>query len=173
MPNHNTKTSNIDYVTCPQESILRSLDTSIRGLSEDEAAKRLEQFGFNEPAKKKKRTVVLQIFSKFLNPLVVVLLIIAGFSLFFGEKISALLVILMALISVFLSFIQEYRAANEAERLSEMVRATATVFRNGRPREVKIREIVPGDVVDLFAGDMVPADLRIVPVKTSLLIRPH
>jgi Mg2+-importing ATPase len=141
------------------------LDTSIRGLSEDEAAKRLEQFGFNEPAKKKKRTVVLQIFSKFLNPLVVVLLIIAGFSLFFGEKISAILVILMALISVFLSFIQEYRAANEAERLSEMVRATATVFRNGRPREVKIREIVPGDVVDLFAGDMVPADLRIVSCK--------
>jgi Mg2+-importing ATPase len=165
MPNNNTKTSNIDYVTCPQESILRSLDTSIRGLSEDEAAKRLEQFGFNEPAKKKKRTVVLQIFSKFLNPLVVVLLIIAGFSLFFGEKISAILVILMALISVFLSFIQEYRAANEAERLSEMVRATATVFRNGRPREVKIREIVPGDVVDLFAGDMVPADLRIVSCK--------
>jgi Mg2+-importing ATPase len=141
------------------------LNSSLKGLSDEEAKKRLEKYGYNEPARKKKRTVIFQIFSKFLNPLVVVLLIIAGFSLFFGEKISALLVILMALISVFLSFIQEYRAGKEAERLSEMVRATATVIRNGKPREVKIREIVPGDIIDLFAGDMVPADLRIVSCK--------
>jgi Mg2+-importing ATPase len=94
-----------------------------------------------------------------------VLLIIAGFSLFFGEKISAVLVILMAAMSVFLSFIQEYRAGKEAEKLSEMVRATATVYRNGKAKEVKIREIVPGDIVDLFAGDMIPADLRIISCK--------
>jgi ATPase, P-type (transporting), HAD superfamily, subfamily IC len=71
----------------------------------------------------------------------------------------------MAIMSVFLSFIQEYRAGKEAEKLSEMVRATATVYRNGKPREVKIREIVPGDIVDLFAGDMIPADLRIISCK--------
>jgi Mg2+-importing ATPase len=64
-----------------------------------------------------------------------------------------------------LSFIQEYRAGKEAEQLSEMVRATATVIRNGKAREVKIREIVPGDIIDLFAGDMVPADLRIISCK--------
>jgi Mg2+-importing ATPase len=165
MPNSNKKTPDIDFVTCTQESLLQFFDTSLKGLSEKEVIKRLEEYGYNEPAKKKKRTVIFQIFSKFLNPLVVVLLIIAGFSLFFGEKISAILVILMAFISVFLSFIQEYRAGREAERLSEMVRATATVIRNGKPREVKIREIVPGDIIDLFAGDMVPADLRIISCK--------
>ena len=165
MPNSNKKTPDIDFVTCTQESLLQFFDTSLKGLSDKEVIKRLEEYGYNEPAKKKKRTVIFQIFSKFLNPLVVVLLIIAGFSLFFGEKISAILVILMAFISVFLSFIQEYRAGKEAERLSEMVRATATVIRNGKPREVKIREIVPGDIIDLFAGDMVPADLRIISCK--------
>jgi P-type Mg2+ transporter len=165
MLNNSKKTSDIDFVSCSQESVLQLFDTSLKGLSEKEAIKRLEEYGYNEPAKKKKRTVIFQIFSKFLNPLVVVLLIIAGFSLFFGEKISAILVILMALISVFLSFIQEYRAGKEAERLSEMVRATATVIRNGKAREVKIREIVPGDIIDLFAGDMVPADLRIISCK--------
>jgi len=165
MPNNNTKMPDIDYITCSKESLLGSLNTSVKGLSDEEAKKRLEEYGYNEPARKKRRTVIFQIFSKFLNPLVLVLLIIAGFSLFFGEKISALLVMLMALISVFLSFIQEYRAGKEAERLSEMVRATATVIRNGKPREVKIREIVPGDIIDLFAGDMVPADLRIVSCK--------
>jgi Mg2+-importing ATPase len=102
---------------------------------------------------------------KFTNPLVIVLLIIAAFSLYFQQPFNALLVVLMAIISVFLSFFQEYRAGKEAEKLSEMVRATATVIRNGKSREVKIREIVPGDIVDLFAGDMIPADLRIISCK--------
>ncbi len=154
-----------DYLSCPPELVLDKLQTSKKGLGEEEANRRLEDYGYNEPARKKKRTILAQIFSKFINPLVVVLLIIAVFSLFFGEKISALLVILMALLSVIISFIQEHRAGREAEKLSEMVRATATVYRNGRPKEIKIKEIVPGDIVDLFAGDMIPADLRIISCK--------
>jgi Mg2+-importing ATPase len=154
-----------DYIGCPQEVLLNKLKTSLKGLSEEEAGRRLEEYGFNEPARKKKRTILFQVLSKFLNPLVIVLLIIAGFSIFFGEKIGAILVVIMALISVFLSFIQEYRSGREAERLTEMVRTTATVYRNGKPKEINIREIVPGDIVDLFAGDMIPADLRIISCK--------
>jgi Mg2+-importing ATPase len=154
-----------DYVGCSQEVLFGKLKTSEKGLSEQEARNRLLEYGINEPSKKKKRTILRQIFSKFLNPLVVVLLIIAGFSLFFGEKISALLVSLMAIMSVVLAFVQEYRASKAAEKLSEMVRTTATVWRNGKSKEVSIREIVPGDIVDLFAGDMIPADLRIISCK--------
>ena len=162
--NGNKKLQNwdFDYIGCPQEDLFGKLNTSSKGLSEEEAKNRLERYGYNEPAKKKKRTIILQILSKFINPLVIVLIIIAIFSLFFGEPIEATLVMLMAIMSVFLSFIQEYRAGKEAEKLSEMVRATATVYRNGKPKELKIREIVPGDIVDLFAGDMIPADLRII-----------
>jgi len=154
-----------DYVRCKQEDLFNKLSSSQKGLSQQEAEARLESYGYNEPAKKKKRRIILQILSKFFNPLVIVLLIIAGFSLFFGERISAILVIVMACISVFLSFIQEYRAGKEAERLSEMVRTTATVYRNGKSVEINIKEIVPGDIVDLFAGDMIPADLRIISCK--------
>ncbi|MDP2905219.1 MAG: magnesium-translocating P-type ATPase [Candidatus Omnitrophota bacterium] len=156
---------NFDYTGCLPEAAFDYFKTSLKGLTEAEARIRLEVYGYNEPARKKKRTILLQIISKFINPLVIVLLIIAGFSLFFGEKASAVLVILMAVMSVFLSFIQEYRANKEAEKLSEMVRVTATVWRNNKPREIKIKEIVPGDIVDLFAGDMIPADLRIVSCK--------
>ncbi|MBI5183198.1 MAG: magnesium-translocating P-type ATPase [Nitrospinae bacterium] len=156
---------NFDYIRCPKELLFGKLTTSQSGLTDVEASNRIEQYGYNEPARKKKRTILFQVFSKFLNPLVIVLLIIAGFSLFLGEKISAILVIIMALISVFLSFIQEHRAGKEAEKLNEMVRTTATVYRNGKPREINIREIVPGDIVDLFAGDMIPADLRIISSK--------
>ncbi len=155
----------VDFAGSPEGLLFEKLETSPKGLLQPEAQRRLEEYGPNEPARKKKRTVVFQILSKFVNPLVVVLLIIAGFSLFFGEKISAVLVIAMAVLSVLFSFIQEYRAGKEAEKLSEMVRATATVYRNGKTREIPIREIVPGDVVDLFAGDMIPADLRIIQAK--------
>ncbi len=154
-----------DYIGCPIETVLDKLKTSIKGLTDSEVYERLEKYGFNEPAKKKKRTILAQILSKFVNPLVIVLIIIGSFSLFFGAKISAFLVFLMVLMSVFLSFIQEYRSGKEAEKLSEMVRATATVYRNGKAKEIKIKEIVPGDVVDLFAGDMIPADLRIISCK--------
>ncbi len=155
----------VNYIGCAAEELLGCLKTSVKGLSEEEAASRLARYGPNEPAKRRKRTVLLQIASKFVNPLVIVLLIIAGFSLFLGEEINAALVMLMAFMSVMLSFIQEYRAGKEAERLSEMVRATATVVRNGKSKEIKIKELVPGDVVDLYAGDMIPADLRIVSCK--------
>ena len=156
---------NFDYTGCLADAVFDYFKTSLKGLTEAEAKIRLEAYGYNEPARKKKRTILLQIISKFINPLVIVLIIIAGFSLFFGEKASAILVILMAIMSVLLSFIQEHRASKEAEKLSEMVRVTATVWRNNKPREIKIKEIVPGDIVDLFAGDMIPADLRIVSCK--------
>ena len=165
MQNKKSQELGFDYIRCGTDVLFRGLGTSLKGLTDDEALRRLEEYGYNEPAKKKKRTIILQIISKFLNPLVIVLLVIAIFSLSFGEKASAILVTLMAIMSVFLSFIQEHKAGKEAEKLSEMVRATSTVYRNGKAKEVKMRELVPGDIVDLFAGDMIPADLRIISCK--------
>jgi Mg2+-importing ATPase len=156
------RAGDFDYASSPIETILKRLETSEKGLKDAEASLRLQEYGYNEPAKKKKRPIIFQIFLKFFNPLVIVLLVIASFSLFFGEKISAILIILMAIMSVMLSFFQEHRAGREAEKLREMVQATATVYRNGKSKELPIREIVPGDIVDLFAGDMIPADLRII-----------
>ncbi|HOL50468.1 MAG TPA: cation-transporting P-type ATPase, partial [bacterium] len=154
-----------ELVGLTQEQVFSRFGTSIKGLSDEEAEQRLQEYGFNELFKPKKRSIVFQIASKFLNPLVIVLLIIAIFSIVFGEIASAILVILMAIGSVSLSFFQEHRAGKEAEKLSEMVRPTATVYRNGITKEIPIREIVPGDIVYLSAGDMVPADLRIVSCK--------
>ncbi len=158
-----------DYKACDKELLFEKLQTRSHGLSEEEVEKRLSEYGFNEAARKKKRAVLWQFLSKFFNPLVVLLLVIAGFSFFFGEQVSAFIVSAMAVMSVVLGFVQEYRAGKEAEKLSEMVRATATIYRHGRPTEVPIREIVPGDIVDLFAGDMIPADLRILQAKDLFL----
>lgn len=162
MKTYKSQDQNFDFVRLGQEAVFEKLNTSQKGLTDEEALKRLEEYGYNEPARRKKRTILFQILSKLLNPLVIVLLIIATFSFFFGEKISAVLVMAMAAMSVAISFIQEYKAGKEAEKLSEMVRATSTVYRSGLTKEVKMKELVPGDIVDLFAGDMIPADLRVV-----------
>ena len=115
---HPSHLPNFEEAALFPEALFEKFKTSLKGLAEEEARRRLQEHGLNEPARKKKRTLLIQILSKFANPLVIILLIIAGFSLFFGEKISALLVILMAIMSVFLSFTQEYRAGKEAEKLS-------------------------------------------------------
>jgi Mg2+-importing ATPase len=147
------------------DAIYAALGTTEKGLTDKEARHRLHEYGNNEPARKKQLGIAAQILTKFINPLVVVLLIIGGFSIFLGETISAILVFSMIVMSTFLNYIQEYRSGREVEKLMEMVKTTATVYRNGKAKEVNIREIVPGDVVDLFAGDMIPADLRIITCK--------
>ena len=158
---------NIDYLEFAElsvDALLERFKTRLNGLTDEEVEERQDEFGYNEIARQK-HSVVFQFVSKFSNPLVIVLLIIAGFSFFFGQKISGILVSLMALMSVMLSFFQEYRAGREADKLKEMVSPTATVFRNGTAQEIRNREIVPGDIVDLYAGDMVSADLRIISCK--------
>ena len=82
---HKIQNLQFDYIGCAKEVIFEKLNTSQRGITEQEAGKRLLEYGFNEPAKKKKRNILKEIFSKFLNPLVIVLLVIGTFSLFFGE----------------------------------------------------------------------------------------
>ena len=154
-----------DYKECPKEVLFEKFQTCPTGLSEQEAQKRLEEYGSNEAAKKQKRTLVLQFILKFFHPLVVLLVVIAGVTFWTGDPVSGSIIGLMAVMSVVLGFYQEYRAGKEADRLSEMVRATATVYRNGKSKEIPIKQIVPGDIIDLFAGDMIPADLRIIQAK--------
>ncbi len=149
----------------PVDDLLLEFKTSLKGLPDEEREERIEIYGTNEPGKKIKRSLFVEFISKFTNPLVIVLLIIATVSIFLDNKLGAYLIYAMATISVALSFFQEHKAGVEAEKLSEMVSSTASVYSNGQIKEIKISEIVPGDVVYLSAGDMVPADLRILTCK--------
>lgn len=156
----------IDPVTAANEVVLGKLGTSERGLSHEQVEKRLREFGPNEIAHKEKLSIPLQIFSKFFDPLIFVLVIIALFSYFIGHnEIQASIVIIIAVVSVILSFIQEHKAGKAAEKLSAMVHTKATVLRSGMPHKIEIKKIVPGDIVELSIGDMVPADLRIISSK--------
>jgi len=162
---HKPQITDFDFAGADKETVLSKLATSEKGLSDKEAYLRLRLYGHNEPVRRKRLSIPVQIFSRFLNPLVIVLFTVGIFSLAFGEKISAVFVFLMVVMSVFLSFVQEYRSNRAAEKLREMVHSTSTVLRNGKPKEIKVTEVVPGDILDLYAGDIIPADLRIIYCK--------
>jgi len=149
----------------PVDDILSRLNTSQAGLTSDEVRKRLEIYGPNEIAKRKKRATIIGFLSLFRNPLVIILLIAGMVSIFYGEMINAVIIFLMVLLSVVLTFYQEAKAEKAAETLKEKVTTTATVLRDGVKQEVKLSEIVPGEITHLSAGDIVPADARVINAK--------
>jgi P-type Mg2+ transporter len=132
------------------------------GLSSEEAARRLEEYGPNEPAPVRRLSAVVQLLQLFGNPLVVILLVASGISAVLGQRIDALIIVTIVLLSVSINFSQSYRSQRAAERLRASVTPTATVLRDGTWQEVPIHDVVPGDVVKLSAGDLVPADGRLL-----------
>ena len=147
----------------PEDS-LRNLGTSERGLSAEEVERRRGEFGPNEVIQKK-GGFWSRMFRRFANPLVIQLLVIALVSLLMGDLEAALVVAAMILISVALSIVQEERSGQAVEKLRAMVRTTANVLRDGKETEIPLAEIVPGDIVVLDAGSLVPADLRLTSAK--------
>jgi len=160
-----SKLSTEELLALSLDKLLAYLDTSSSGLVSDEAENRLKTFGRNELAKRKKRTAVVDFIFHFRSPLIIILLFAGVISGFFGEIINAAIIFSIVLLSVILDFFQESKAKRAAEILKEKVTTTATVLRDSAKKEVKLSEIVPGDIIYLSAGDIVPADARVVNAK--------
>jgi Mg2+-importing ATPase len=152
-------------LTRPTEELISSLESSPSGLSSREAARRLEAYGQNVLAKRKKRTSLVKFLQYFRSPLVIILVFAGLVTIFFGQIVNAVIIYAIVIMSVILGFFQESKAEQAAEILREKVRTTATVLRDGTIREVQISDVVPGDIVRLSAGDIVPADARIITAK--------
>ena len=154
------------------EALLSGLGTSLAGLDEEQITERLERDGINEVSHEKPPHWSIQLLRAFNNPFIVVLLILAVVQVFVtpDDLSGPIIIAVMVGISVLLSFTQEYRSSQAAEKLKAMVRNTATVTRRASDGhseriEVPVNELVVGDVVHLAAGDMVPADLRLLNAK--------
>lgn len=143
----------------------RPSDRDGEGLSAAEAAARLRRWGPNELAPPPRFEALRQVLRQLANPLVLILLAASVISAVFGQAVSAVIIALMLILSVGLNFTQAYRSQKAAERLREQVAQTATVVRDGVSREVPVREVVRGDVIHLRAGDLVPADCRLLSTK--------
>ncbi|MEM0216672.1 MAG: magnesium-translocating P-type ATPase [Candidatus Bathyarchaeia archaeon] len=154
-----------DALTLPVDTLLERLGSSLSGLSSREVERRLEVFGYNEVAGRRKRFLIIEFLYHFRNPLVIILLIAGLISYLLGDHESAIIVFSIVVMSILLDFYQEHKAERAAEMLKERVALTATVIRDGFKREVKMSEIVPGDIIILSAGDIVPADARVINAK--------
>jgi Mg2+-importing ATPase len=136
-----------------------------KGWSEAEARIQLARSGPNLLRASSRRSLLLQFLMRFKNPLVIILLLASAVSALTGELANFLIISCIVLLSVTLDFVQEYRANNAAEKLRQSVALRVSVMRAGQVSEVAIAELVPGDIVLLSAGSLVPADGRVLETK--------
>lgn len=132
------------------------------GLTSAQAEARLRQFGRNDPAPARRRSRASDLLLLFANPLVVILLLAATLSGFLGQFVNAVIIIGMVVVGTAINFYQTYRSQAAVEELRSRVAPTATVMRDGQWQEIHRHDVVPGDLVRLAAGDLVPADARLV-----------
>ncbi len=155
----------LDACSRPEEDALAHLGSTANGLSGEEAQRRLAEFGPNNLAEVRKSTFLRDIYERAKNPLVIQLLIIGAVSFAMGDLRSGLVVSAMICLSVLLASFQESKSTRAVEELHKMIHATSMVRRDGREGEIPLSLIVPGDILVLAAGDIIPADVRILTAK--------
>ncbi|MDO8721789.1 MAG: cation-translocating P-type ATPase [Syntrophales bacterium] len=144
------------------EKTIDKLGTSLKGLSAEEAGRRLAKYGPNELQEKKKKTALAMFLGQFTDFMILVLMAAAIISGFIGEPADTIAIIVIVVLNAIIGFVQEYRAERAMAALKKMAAPSATVRRDGGAREVPAAEVVPGDVVVLEAGKIVPADMRLI-----------
>ena len=170
MPAHVPDDGVATWACLSSQEVLDRLQTQAQGLTQEAAVQRLREYGLNRVANGHHETVLLELVRRSVNPLNLLLISLAGISAALGDVRAAVLIAVMVVLSVVLGFLQEHRSNRAAEALRRMVHTTASVRRRGADgadvsEEIPLEQLVPGDIVQLSAGDMVPADLRLLNAK--------
>ncbi len=151
------------------ENVLREIRSSVNGLTSTEAKKRLLDYGENKINRKKKDSPFKLLWRQINNPLIWVLLGSSAVATIVSKITDGLVVLAVVIINTIIGFIQEFKAGRAIEALSDMIPENATVLRDGKNAVIPVSEIVPGDIVQLSAGDRVPADMRLINQKNLLI----
>ena len=154
-----------EMVSLPIEDLMVRLKASPQGLSTEQAAEHLEVYGRNELAREHQHHAIQEFLLHFKSPLVIILLIAGIISGYFGEIANTVIILSIIFISVILDYYQESKAEKAAQLLKQKVTSTATVLRDNVKQEIRFPEIVPGDIIYLSAGDIAPADSRVINAK--------
>ena len=157
--------SSVKFWQSSLESLQDELRADVGGLDQAEAARRRALYGPNVLRPHRERALALQFLSRFSNPLVILLLAAATIAAFLGDVASFVIIAFVVVLSITLDFVQEYRAGRAADGLKRSVALRATVVRSGRAMEITADQIVPGDVVLLKPGGLVPADGRVIEAR--------
>lgn len=153
------------YWTKKPDEFWQELHSSPKGLSQAEAEQRLEQVGPNVLRAKREMTPILLFLSQFKSPIILILIFATLMSAFLSDWADAIIILLIVFGSAILSFVQENNAHNAAEKLRAQLTIKADVLRDGQKRSIPTEEVVPGDVITLSAGSLIPADGVIVEAR--------
>ncbi|MDT2706655.1 magnesium-translocating P-type ATPase [Enterococcus dispar] len=148
-----------------ERELFMELRTSINGLSSEDAKERLEEYGENRVDAQKPTPAWLLFIEGFKDPFVLVLAALAIVSFVTSDYEAAIVMLVMILASVIITFVQEYRSQKASLALKELIENTCAVTRDGRTKEIPMDEVVPGDIVTLATGDMIPADAVLIWTK--------
>jgi Mg2+-importing ATPase len=163
--NNQKSQNNHSFWSVPTSELLRQLQTTPKGLTDDEAEKRLTKYGSNLLKPKKRSDTLTLLLTQFKSPLILILIFAGGLSFFLSDPTNASIILAIILVSSILGFWQERSAADAVEKLLAIVQTKATVLRDGNPKETPVEKIVPGDVIILNAGDLIPGDSIILESK--------
>ena len=159
-----------DFWDRPLRDLFQTLKASPVGLTSDEANRRLRLYGPNSFVQESRFAPLFSFFRLFANPLVIILVLASTISIGLGDPVGGLIIISIVLLSVLLNFSMEFQARHAVEKIRKQVATTAAVIRDGREQELLMAELVPGDIIRLSAGDLVPADARLLKL-TDLHVR--
>ena len=152
----------MNYYDVDIKKVIKALDSSLTGLSNNEAKNRLLKYGKNELTEKEKNNIFKVFLTQFYNPIEIILIITVILSFLVGEVIDALAIIFIILIDVLIGTYEEWKAKKDADSLIKMVKVTSKVLRDNKVLEIDSSNLVPGDIIFLESGDKVPADGRII-----------
>ena len=152
----------MDWYQLTIDQALHELKTTTKGLSQTESTNRLKQFGPNKLNEKRKRSSLKIFLSQFQDLLVIILLFAAVISGFIGDVVDTIVIIIIALLNAFIGFYQEIRTERAIHALKKNVRTLTKIHRDAEVLLIEEELVVPGDVVSLEAGNLVPADLRVI-----------
>jgi P-type Mg2+ transporter len=159
----------LEIVRADTGTVLQESRSRLSGLSTAEVEARKKQYGLNEIAREKRPSALLRLLDNVKNPLVILLVALGVVSFLTGDLRAMVVIFVMVVLGVVLRFFQEMRADDAAEKLKAMVSTTATVVREDKDEEVPLKSLVPGDIIRLAAGDMTPADVRVLSAKDLFL----
>jgi len=155
----------LDAAAKDGDALLQSLHTTPVGLTQQEAEARVRTTGPNEVAQERRRGWFMRLLIILRNPLVILLTALSAISFATGDARAGTVMACMVVLSATLRFVQEARADTAAAALKAMIHVTAAVFRDGKALEMPLRDLVPGDIINLHAGDMIPGDVRVLTAK--------
>ncbi len=147
------------------DTVVAGLNSGTDGLKDAQVNSARETYGLNVVSESHAPSLPATILGSFRNPFVLLLIVLAAIMVATNDHIGASTITVMVLISVGLNTTQEYKATRAAQALRAMVVATTTVIRQGKASEIPVAQVVPGDIIELKAGDLIPADLRVVRAK--------